>query len=369
MNAEANLQALIRSAQDGTVPADRPSVVGARTFLRRFQPPETVIDGLPTPRGGVVLLTGPTGAGKTTLAAALQVAIVTGRPFAGREVTQGSVLVLAGENPDDYAMHLWATALQHGIPTDSLSGPAQEFNLWVVPGRFDVLRHLDHLDDTIAGTAHNLAAVFVDTSAAFFFGDDENDNTQMLRHASMLRELATLPGRPTVFALSHPTKSATRENLLPRGGGSFVAEVDVNLTLWKDASGVVTLHWFQKCRGQSFEPLKFELVPVDLPVTDCRGKTIGTTAVRHLPEDRAEALEVKALDDENRLLVAMQRKPGGSVADLAMAAGMTTGAGTPHKSRVHRLLLSLAADGLVSKTRGGTYALTGKGRKALEEVP
>ena len=46
---------------------------------------------------------------------------------------------------------------------------------------------------------------------------------EALDDASMLRELTTLPGRPTVFVLCHPTKTAQREGLLPRGGGAFIS--------------------------------------------------------------------------------------------------------------------------------------------------
>ncbi|MBX3601073.1 MAG: AAA family ATPase [Rubrivivax sp.] len=345
-------------------------VVGARTFLQRFKPLETIVDGLPTPRGGVVSVTGPTGAGKTTVMAGLAVALKLGRLFAGREVTQGSVLWLAGENPDDFAMHLLATVQHLGLTPGDLSSPVDPINLWVVPGTFSVLDKLDYLDDVVAGQMDNVVAVFVDTSAAFFTGPDENDNVAMRRHASILRELATLPGRPTVFVLCHPVKSANGDNLIPRGGGAFLAEVDANLTLHKDAAGIVTLHWAGKIRGTTFDPIRFELVPVELQGhVDCRGKPIHSTAAVHIPAERAEALENKALDDENRLLIAMTRKPGASVADLAMAAGMTVGGGTPNKSKVHRLLQLLQAQGLTKKNRAGFWSLTGKGREAANELP
>ena len=344
-------------------------VVGARTFLQRFKPLETVIDGLPVPRGGVVSITGPTGSGKTTLCALLQVSLLLGMQFAGRDVTAGSVLVLAGENPDDYAMHLLATVQALGIDPGQLSSPVDTLGLWVIPGTFDMLSQLDRIDEVMGNTTDDLVAVFVDTSAAFYTGDDENDNVAMRRHASLLRELATLPGKPTVFVLCHPTKNASKDSLLPRGGGAFLAEVDSNLTVWNDG-GVVTLHHAGKIRGATFDPIRFDLQTVELAGhKDCRDRPIFSTSARHLPDERAEQVEAKALDDENRLLIAMQRKPGGSIAELAMAAGMTTGGGTPHKSKVSRLLNALHSEGLVKKTRLGAWTLTAKGKTAAEELP
>jgi hypothetical protein len=360
------LQRRARAALDGRADRpggrrDTPNVIGATEFLAGFRPLETIVDGLPLARGGIYSVTGATGHGKTTLCAALQVALRTGRPFAGREVTQGSVLVLAGENPDDYAMHLLATLQQLGLAATDLSAPAGGFS--IVPGTFDVLGNLDHIKRAVERNVGNLVAVFVDTSAAFYGGDDENDNVGMRRHASMLRELTLLPGRPTVFVLCHPTKTAMREGLLPRGGGAFLAEIDGNLTVWKDAAGIVSLHHAGKVRGEPFDLLRFELVPVELAGhTDCRGRQICSTAAQHLPDERAEQIEVKVMDDESRVLVAMQRKPGGSIAEIAIAAGMGTSNGEAHKSKVHRLLKALQAQGLVKKSNEGSWCLTTKGK-------
>ena len=45
------------------------------------------------------------------------------------------------------------------------------------------------------------------------------------------RTLTTLPGGPCVLVLCHPIKHVSEpEQLLPRGGGAFLAEVDGNLT-------------------------------------------------------------------------------------------------------------------------------------------
>lgn len=344
-------------------------VVPAFALLRDFKPIETLIDGIPMPRGGLVSITAPTGHGKTTVSTLIEVSLCRGLPFAGREVTQGSVLVLAGENPDDYTMHLAATAQDLGLYCADLSRPPPMGQLLVVPSTFDVEYELGGLSVQLQAMRTELCAVFVDTSAAFYTGSDENDNVAMRRHASALRALTELPGKPTVFVLCHPTKGATRESLLPRGGGSFIAEVDANLTLWKDDSGIVTLHWAGKIRGPSFDPIRFELHKVELQgVKDARGRPIHSVAARHLADERAEQIEAKAIDDENRLLLVMSRNKEDSQADWALACGWANGAGIPNKARVNRTLKKLSDQALVEKTRLGRWRLTGKGRKALEEL-
>src|SRR5437773_3967246 len=74
-----------------------------------------------------------------------------------------------------------------------------------------------------------VSLIVVDTSAAFFLGSEENSNTELGNYARMLRTLVKMPGSPTVLVLCHPVKNATRDNLLPRGGGAFLNEVDGNL--------------------------------------------------------------------------------------------------------------------------------------------
>lgn len=330
-------------------------------FAAACAPLEQLVDGV-LARGRLISLTGLTGHAKTAVATTVQLCVGAGRSFAGREVEQGQVLVLCGENPEDYAMRLLATA-QHGKFT------VGDMNaITVVPQVFDLDERVLELD--VVGEMHGpFALVVIDTSAAYNYGNDENDNLQARRHAGMFRELCNLPGKPTVLVLCHPTKGATRDNLLPRGGGAFLNEVDGNLTCWKDDAGVVTLHWSGKFRGPTFDPVRLELQAWELRgVTDSKGRPVVSVVAAPVADDRAEQLEAKVMDDENRLMLAMAKKPGGSVVDLAMAAGMTSGMGVPNKAKVHRLLLVLRTQGLTEKTRTGSWRLTGKGLKEVETL-
>lgn len=346
-----------------------PKIVPALRLLQDFTPIESIIDGLPAGRGALVAITAPTGHGKTTISALLQASLCRKLDFAGREVTQGSVLVLAGENPDDYTMHLAATVQDLGLYPAELNRPKPFGELLVIPGTFAIDYEIDYLASELTASGDNFVAVFVDTSAAFYGADDENDNVAMRRHASSLRYLTTLPGNPTVFVLCHPTKNAQRDNLLPRGGGAFLAEIDANLTLWKDESGIVTLHWAGKIRGPSFDPIQFEMAQIELAgYADCRGRPITSVAARHVAAERAEQLVSRQLADEDVLLIAMQRKPGGSIRDLAMQCGWTTGVGKPQASRVERVLKSLEKSALVDQDRKRRWRLTVKGTKEADQL-
>src|SRR5260370_36891215 len=82
-------------------------------------------------------------------------------------------------------------------------------------------------------------------------------------HEREMRTLVNVPGGPCVLVSCHPTKNADLENLLPRGGGAFLNELDGNLICRKSGSDSVSeVHWHGKYRGADFNPLPFELRPV-----------------------------------------------------------------------------------------------------------
>jgi hypothetical protein len=346
---------------DARPPAALPfDIEPADQFLLNFRIPEPLIDGI-VPRGQIYSLTGPTGHAKTAIATLMQICVACGMPFAGRAVEQGRVLVLAGENPDDYALRLMATAQALSLSPTSL------FSIGVVRGSFAIGAAFDDLAQR-AGQFGELAAVFVDTSAAFFDGDDENANAPMRQHASNLRRLCELPGKPAVIVLCHPVKNPAKDNLLPRGGGAFLAEVDGNLTCWREGS-LVNMHWAGKIRGAGFEPIQLELVPQVLAIADAKGRNVASVAVLPVNADRVEAIQQATVSDENRLLSAMLASPGASVAALSSAIGFTYGpARLPNKARTSRLLQKLQAQKLVEQARGGAWRLTPKGRKEAEDV-
>lgn len=339
------------------------TAIRASAFVRDFVPPDPILEVIPaTSRGRVIGLTGPTGHGKTTVAALLQVHIGTGMPIGGKDVTRGRVLVLCGENPDDFCLHLIATMQDLGLE------PADLDDILVVPSRFDIDAEFPNLCTLVEGFG-DLAAVFVDTSAAFNFSDDDNANRQQYEHASDLRRLTTLPGRPAVFVLCHPIKNPTKDNLVPRGGGAFLNEIDANLTVWKDeASNIVSMHWAGKMRGPNFDPIRFELRGVELEgYKDAKGRPVASAVARLLADDRVEQIQERALDDEDKLLVALHRRQG-SVRELAAACGWTNGEGKPNASRVDRRLKKLLGQGLAQQDRRGRWGLTPKGQKEAEAL-
>jgi hypothetical protein len=65
--------------------------------------------------------------------------------------------------------------------------------------------------------------------------------------------------------LWHPAKSATADNVTPRGGSSLIGPVGANLTVWREDE-TFTLG-YTKLRSEHFEPMRFEFerIPLVLP--------------------------------------------------------------------------------------------------------
>ena len=330
---------------------EHPDVLRAPDFIAQYVPLDHIVDGLPIVRGKVTALTGIPGHGKTAIATALLVHVAAGKAFAGREVTQCPVMMLCGESPEDFRLRLMASAQEAAVPASDLQ------NLLVVPATFNIAFELDYLEQ-YASSVGGVGLVVVDTSAAFFHGDSENENLDMHRHAVVLRGLTQLSGHPAVLALCHPRLNPTQQTLVPRGGGAFIAEIDANMSAFKTADGRVDLHWCGKIRGPAFNPISFELVLQTLGVMDRKGRPVTTIAARAIGIERIEDLDDAQHGEDQTVLFALAAHPGASLADLASYANLGD------RYKVRRILKRLADAGMAEKIER-SYHLSSKGEKLV----
>lgn len=339
-----------------------PAMLSKEGFLRGHVPPDYLIDNV-LQRRFIYAMTGQTGHAKTAIALRLAKLVSQRRRgyLAGHEVEHGRVLYLVGENPDDVRMRIMG---EDGA--NSFEAAADD--IYFIPGIFDVDKLFADLEKAVA-LVGDLALVIVDTSAAYFLGNEEMSNTQMGEHARKLRRLTTLAGGPCVVVLCHPVKHVLEPSqLLPRGGGAFLAEIDGNLTAWMSTEGVVEFH-HGKIRGPGFEPITFRLEKVTTEsLVDSKGRklpTIRAVPVSTSDQERAEESEVA---EENTLLVARLNGPAQmSMGDLATACGWFMANGDPYKMKVARMCAKLVVDRLMRKYRKG-YVLTEAGKKAAREA-
>ncbi len=218
-------------------------------FLSDLKPLEYLVDGI-LPAGVAYSLTGHAGHGKTTLALQFAISVAQGENFHDRATSKGSVLILAGENPYNVKWQYAAALAAKDIKP-------QDIDIHFVQGRFSINQWTEVLRSKMEQMP-DLKLVIVDSLQAFFEGDNDNDNTQMVEMAHKLRAMCKTTHRPALLIIAHPAgKTPSKDNLVPRGGGAFLNEIDGNLTVWSEDASQQTLHHSQKFRGASFDPLEW----------------------------------------------------------------------------------------------------------------
>jgi hypothetical protein len=324
-------------------------------FCDNFTPPDPLVEGI-IMRGFIYALTAPTGRGKTAVALHVAHCVALGRKLGDLEVEKGRVLFLAGENPVDVQMRWIAMAQQLDFDRDTI-------DVKFITKRLKLSGSMGDLRSAI-GRDGGFDLIVVDSSFAFFEGEDENSNAQQGAHASRLRELTTMPGNPAVLVLCHPTKNASDDNLQPRGGGAYVAEIDGNLTITFN-NEIPTLHWQTKFRGPDFAPVAFQLRSVThQDLKTAKGKLISTVVATVLSGAEQEAIEDATYRDEDSVLQTIGKHPGQSLADYAKTLGWTNKKGEPNKTKVHRIVQRLKRGKLVEEVHKKLQP-TAKGHKAI----
>jgi hypothetical protein len=340
-----------------------PALITARQFVAGFKAPEYVIDGL-FQRGRLYSFTAPTGHGKTAVSLCLDIHMATGRDLAGRAAEQGNIVYFAAENPDDVKARMILMA-------DRLQLDLSSLPLQFVEGGFSFTDWGDHIRHEVERIGGALS-VTVDTGPAFQAAcgfPDENDNMQALHFALKLRDLTKLAGNPMVLVPTHPIKNAAKDNLLPRGGGAFLNEMDGNFTLWAEGDRETTeMHWAGKLRGPAFDPIAFALEKgTCADLVDVKGRHIPSVYAYQVDQRRAESAHARQREDEDAVLVAMHQAPDRTISSWAELLGWLSQAGDPLKSRVHRTLERLKAEKLITQKRG-RWTLTGAGRNEAEKL-
>lgn len=327
-------------------------------FMATFVPPDYIIDGL-VQRTRLYACTSKTGHGKTAVWLYLACMVMSGRSIGNLETTKGDVIFLAGENPDDLCGRMHAACMAYGISRTKAP--------YVLAGNFPMTPEAaTALRSDIDAMGLHPVLIVADTAAAYFPGDDDNSNVQMGEYARTLRTLTRCIGNPAVVVLAHPTKAPERDNILPRGGGAFLNELDGNLTLWSEAMGeATTLHWQGKLRGSDFDPIPFTLRPIRVPgLADAKKRPlVSVLAEIQSPEGAANTAQ-QATSDENAVLFWLRQRPGCSLANIATEAGWVNERGQPTKAKVQRCLERLKVDKLV-KIHRGKWQITDAGKAEL----
>ena len=349
-----------------------PLIKTVAQFVGEYVPASYVVDGL-LQRHYCYSLTGMPGSGKSAVALRLSMQMADhSKPqnFGPHEIDHGRMLYIAKENPSDVRARLIGMFERNEVAAER-SRP-----------NFLVLDDIKNLEKDWKRVLVELKAfgpvdlVVVDTAPSLFDGLEENSNVQMLNHAKRVRYLSNTPGRPCVLALGHPQKRpASQAECIPRGAGSYIAELDGNFTQWLLSPTLTQFHWTYKLRGRPFDPLLFSLDTIGAAaLVDARGRKLMTVQARFASAE--EAIEKTNAEQmaKAQLLVAIYDDPHGSIASRAIACRWTKAPedpyeqGTPNKGRAYRVLKQLETEHLFEKTLTGKYELTRKGHKLARDL-
>lgn len=323
------------------------------TFGDDFIPPDYLVDRI-LQRRFCYSLTGQTGTGKTTVAMRIAAHVAIGKALGDIDVERGWVLYFAGENPEDVKMRWFGLCKEMNI------GP-KKTNVIFIYGTTHLSKTAARISRQLAAKGVTLSLVVVDTAAAYFEEDNDNDNVQAGNHARQLRSLCLLPGGPCVLVLCHPTKNAQDDALVPRGGGAFLNEVDGNIALRRNGD-TLAAEALGKFRGPEFAPINFGLKVIgDHPrLVDTKGRQIPTIVAVPISATEHERIEIKARTDEVKILHALCDKPGATQADIAKVVGC-------HPSKISRALPEMIKKGLVTNDLG-CLKVSPKTQKTLNDL-
>jgi hypothetical protein len=346
--------------KDGDQKTDTaPLIKTSAQFISGFVPPDYVVTGL-LQRRFLYACTGQTGAGKTAITLRLAASVALGAPFADRKTKRCRVLYAAAENPDDVRMR-WIALTQH------MGFDPEEIDVFFIEGRFTISKATARLRAEAERAGGDFGLVIIDTGPAFFEGDDENNRAQMGAHARLMRGLITaIPGHPCIVVNCHPVKNATSDNLLPAGGGTFLNEIDGNLTAAR-TDNVIELHWQGKFRGPEFAAMNFMIRTVThQSLKDSDGLLIPTVICECIGDQAREEIAAAKRKDEDEVLKLIEHDPAITLAKIAQAMNWKLFDGRPHKTKATRCIERLKRDKLVKETRAGHWQLTPEGKKVLE---
>jgi hypothetical protein len=213
-----DIRCTVRSAKEkfgkpapSLVPEQGPNsriIRSSAEFVANFEPPDYVVDGV-VQRRYVYSVTGSTGAGKTAILLLISAHAALERPVGDRGVHRVTVIYFAGENPVDVRMRWIAIAQQMDFDVDTI-------DVHFIPGVFKISEMMDRIRSEITDIGA-IGLIIVDTSAAYFEGDNENDNKQQGEHARRFRHLTTMPGGPCVVrsVFRRPAGSARPARFFP----------------------------------------------------------------------------------------------------------------------------------------------------------
>ncbi len=319
-------------------------------LFKSRRPPDYLVDGV-IATGRLYSMTGFTGHGKSMVALDIALSVSEGVEWNGHECERGQVVILAGENPENLEDQLYAAAFHKGLKLDGL-------NIQIIENRFSIEEKLDELVDQLEAI-EGLRLIVVDTLQAFAVEGQDSDNDAAIKSALQFRTLTLIKQRPAVLVPCHPSgKKEDKANLVPRGGGAFLNEVDGNFSLFKSGD---RLKFFTqgKLRNAPFDPMHWHVGQVEFPeLPDAKGRPANMPMITPITQGQMDGARDAEREEHAAVLRHINENPKTSVAKIGDAIGKD-------KSAAQRIVKKLKDERLI-ELRAGLWQVLPDGRKWLE---
>jgi hypothetical protein len=236
--------------------------------VKDFPPPEWLIEDV-VPKGALVVVYGPPGAGKTFIAMSMAMSIATGILWADFKVKRGPAVYVAGEGLIDLWVRQAAWMKLHRpleIPEGGLLPEA--VNLLELDS---VIRFLQELE------AVKPRVVVIDTLARAMVGGDENSAKDMGRLVDHAEQIIRGIGA-TVILIYHSGWDGARErgSSALRGAADAMIQVEQGAELGHGKGVALDLTCKKMRFGNEFKPFKVVLTPV---LVEMKQKSVPCAAV------------------------------------------------------------------------------------------
>jgi RecA-family ATPase len=240
------------------------------------------------------------------------------------------------------------------------AGCGNDLPIHFLPGHFQLSAFLDDLIAK-AEKIPNLRLVIIDSLQAFFEGENDNGNVEMMEAARRFRQLSDLDAGPSVLVIAHPAgKRPDKQNIVPRGGSAFSNELDGNLTVWAEPDGTQTLHHTEKFRGAPFDPLTFVMEDRQFDhLKDHKGRHMRLKVSRKQLDVEAASASMKAEKREHEALYMLDANPRLTQRALAESLGVS-------KSTADRIMQNLKDEKLIRR-HAKKWVLTDGGKEFLND--
>ena len=190
-------------------------------------------------KGGVTVLAGAPGEGKSWQALAIARAVALQGEYLGRKCEAGRVVIFDFENPRAVIQQRWQTMF---------GGPAREYGVtflapWSGMGAVPMIG-----DARLAALAEPGRLFIFDTLSGAHSAKEENSSSEMAPILGQFRDLANKGA--SILLLHHRGKSELSKY---RGSSAIAGGIDVGCALLKGEDGLLTLEVFKTRGGADFK--------------------------------------------------------------------------------------------------------------------